>query len=74
MRRLLAAIAFLTRLPVPAGLTFDGADVGRSTLLFPIVGSIVYFAVGRPVRTAPSSTWRAGGGFPESTRPARAPE
>jgi hypothetical protein len=43
-------------------------------LLFPIVGSIVYFAVGRPVRTAPSSTWRAGGGFPESTRPARAPD
>jgi len=43
-------------------------------LLFPIVGSIVYFAVGRPVRTAPKSTWRAGSGFPEATRPPRAPD
>jgi len=43
-------------------------------LLFPIVGSIVYFAVGRPVKTAPRSNWRAGNGFPESTRPARAPD
>jgi hypothetical protein len=43
-------------------------------LLFPIVGSIVYFAVGRPVRTTPRTTWRMGGGFPESTRPARAPD
>jgi hypothetical protein len=43
-------------------------------LLFPIVGSIVYFAVGRPLTTAPRTAWRAGGGFPESTRPARAPD
>lgn len=43
-------------------------------LLFPIVGSIVYFAVGRPIRTAPRQTWRAGGGFPEATRPPRAPD
>jgi Phospholipase_D-nuclease N-terminal len=40
-------------------------------LLFPIVGSIAYFAAGRPVTTAPRSTWRAGGGFPEATRPPR---
>jgi cytochrome c-type biogenesis protein CcmH/NrfG len=38
-------------------------------LLFPLVGSIVYFVVGRPVQTAPKSTWPAGGGFPEATRP-----
>jgi|RhiMetdeSRZDD1v2_1073273.scaffolds.fasta_scaffold561671_2 Phospholipase_D-nuclease N-terminal len=38
-------------------------------LLFPLVGSIVYFAVGRPLTTAPRSTWAAGGGFPEATRP-----
>ena len=43
-------------------------------LLFPIVGSIVYFAVGRPLQAAPRSTWRAGGGFPEATRPAPAPD
>ena len=43
-------------------------------LLFPLVGSITYFVAGRPVTTAPKSTWRAGGGFPESTRPARAPD
>lgn len=43
-------------------------------LLFPIVGSIVYFAVGRPIQTAPRSTWRVGGGFPEATRPPRAPD
>jgi hypothetical protein len=43
-------------------------------LLFPYVGPIVYFAVGRPVTTASRSTWRAGGGFPEATRPSRAPD
>lgn len=43
-------------------------------LLFPIVGAIVYFAVGRPIRAVPGSTWRAGGGFPEATRPQRAPD
>ena len=43
-------------------------------LLFPLVGSIAYFAVGRPVKAVPQSTWRAGSGFPEPTRPARAPD
>jgi hypothetical protein len=43
-------------------------------LLFPIVGSIVYFAVGRPLQTTPRTTWRAAGGFPEATRPPRAPD
>jgi hypothetical protein len=43
-------------------------------LLFPLVGSIVYFAVGRPVTTTPRATWRPGGGFPEATRPPRAPD
>ena len=41
MRRLFAAVAFLTRLPVPSKLTFDGADVGRATLLFPVVGALL---------------------------------
>jgi cobalamin 5'-phosphate synthase/cobalamin synthase len=39
VRRLLAALSFLTRLPVP--LAFDDADVGRSTLAFPLVGALL---------------------------------
>jgi hypothetical protein len=38
-------------------------------LFFPLVGSIAWFAVGRPPATAaPANTWRVGGGFPESER------
>jgi len=41
-------------------------------LLFPLVGSIVYFAAGRPVQAAPKpGTWRSGHGFPEANRPQR---
>ena len=39
-------------------------------LLFPLVGPIVYFAVGRPVpTTARADVWRPGSGFPEVNRP-----
>lgn len=38
-RRLFAAIAFLTRAPLPAHWQFDAADVGRATPLFPLVGA-----------------------------------
>jgi cobalamin 5'-phosphate synthase/cobalamin synthase len=41
MRRLLAGIAFLTRLPVPARLAFDARDVARATLVFPVVGLLI---------------------------------
>lgn len=41
MRRLLAGIAFLTRVPVPARPPFDAADLGKATLLFPLVGAAV---------------------------------
>ena len=41
MRRLLAGISFLSRLPVPGNLTFDAADVGKATLLFPLVGALL---------------------------------
>jgi adenosylcobinamide-GDP ribazoletransferase len=41
MRRLLAGIAFLTRLPVPARLALDSADVAKATLLFPLVGALI---------------------------------
>jgi cobalamin 5'-phosphate synthase/cobalamin synthase len=41
MNRLFAAVAFLTRLPVPSRPAFDGADVGRATLLFPLVGALL---------------------------------
>jgi hypothetical protein len=41
-------------------------------LLFPLVGSIVYFVAGRPVQTAPKAgNWRTGHGFPEATKPPR---
>jgi hypothetical protein len=41
-------------------------------VLFPIVGSIVYFLGGRPVKPGSASgKWRAGGGFPEPPRPSR---
>jgi len=39
VRRLLAALAFLTRLPIP--LAFTDADVGRATLWFPAVGALL---------------------------------
>jgi adenosylcobinamide-GDP ribazoletransferase len=39
MKRLFAAIAFLTRAPLPAGWQFNAADVGRATLFFPLVGA-----------------------------------
>jgi cobalamin 5'-phosphate synthase/cobalamin synthase len=39
--RLIAATAFLTRLPMPRGLRFGAADVGRSTVFFPLVGALI---------------------------------
>jgi adenosylcobinamide-GDP ribazoletransferase len=41
MRRLLAAVAFLTRAPLPSRLVFDAADVGRAALFFPLVGALL---------------------------------
>jgi cobalamin 5'-phosphate synthase/cobalamin synthase len=41
MKRLLVAIAFLTRLPVPLPPSLDGAAVGRASLFFPAVGLLV---------------------------------
>jgi len=41
-------------------------------LFFPLLGSIAYFAAGRPVRSGPrAGSWRPGGGFPEAERPRR---
>src|SRR5215217_1906069 len=39
MKRLFAAIAFLTRAPLPSHWQFDAADVGRASLMFPVVGA-----------------------------------
>lgn len=39
MRRVAAAIAFLTRLPLPRRWEFGAADVGRATVFFPLVGA-----------------------------------
>ena len=41
MRRLFAAIAFLTRLPTPGRPAFDSTDVAKATLLFPLVGALI---------------------------------
>jgi len=41
IRRLLTAVAFLTRIPVNPDKPFDGSDVARSTLFFPLVGCLI---------------------------------
>lgn len=41
MTRLLVAVAFLTRLPIPLPASLDGRAVGRSSLFFPAVGLLV---------------------------------
>jgi adenosylcobinamide-GDP ribazoletransferase len=41
MRSLLAAVAFLTRLPVGRLILFDAADVARSAAWFPLVGLLL---------------------------------
>src|SRR5437763_15133036 len=38
-RAAVAAVAFLTRLPVGRSVTVDAADVGRGAVLFPVVGA-----------------------------------
>ncbi len=39
MKRLVAAVMFLTRLPVPGKWNLEGIDVGRATAFFPLVGA-----------------------------------
>jgi adenosylcobinamide-GDP ribazoletransferase len=39
MKRFLAAVAFLTRVPLPASWHFDAADVGRAAVCFPLIGA-----------------------------------
>ena len=46
MKRLLAAIAFLTRLPVGRWAAFDAADVARSAGWFPIIGALLGITYG----------------------------
>jgi adenosylcobinamide-GDP ribazoletransferase len=41
MKPLLAAIAFLTRLPVPGRWGFEAADIGRAARWFPLVGALI---------------------------------
>lgn len=41
MRRLLAGLAFLSRLPVPGAARYDAADLGKATLVFPLVGALL---------------------------------
>ena len=39
MSRLLAALAFLTRVPI--GKSFEGSEVGRAALFFPLIGAAI---------------------------------
>jgi adenosylcobinamide-GDP ribazoletransferase len=39
MRRLLAALAFLSRLPIPG--RYEAADIGRAALVFPLAGALL---------------------------------
>lgn len=41
MKRLVAAVTFLTRLQVPGDWNFDARDVGRSALFFPLIGAAI---------------------------------
>jgi len=41
VKRLLHAVAFLTRLPVPGPPIAGAADVGRAALFFPAVGALL---------------------------------
>ena len=41
IRQLAAAIAFLTRVPVPSRLVFEAKDVGRSARWFPFIGLMI---------------------------------
>lgn len=41
MKLFFAAMSFLTRLPVPRRFVFEAADVGRSTVFFPLVGALI---------------------------------
>ena len=44
-RGALAAVSFLTRVPVGRAIAFDGADVARGAPVFPLVGASVGGAV-----------------------------
>jgi cobalamin 5'-phosphate synthase/cobalamin synthase len=41
IRQLAAAIAFLTRVPVPSSMVFGAKDVGRSSRWFPLIGLMI---------------------------------
>jgi adenosylcobinamide-GDP ribazoletransferase len=41
IRQLAAAIAFLTRVPVPSSMIFGAKDVGRSSRWFPLIGLMI---------------------------------
>lgn len=41
IRRVLTAVAFLTRIPVNPAIPFDGEDVARASLFFPLIGCLL---------------------------------
>src|SRR2546430_17655970 len=46
LRAAVAAVTFLTRIPLGRRVALDEADVARGALLFPVIGSGVRAAVG----------------------------
>src|SRR5262249_2024460 len=41
MKRFVAAVMFLTRLPVPGHWNIDASDVGRASAFFPLIGAAI---------------------------------
>jgi cobalamin 5'-phosphate synthase/cobalamin synthase len=41
VKRLVTALAFLTRAPLPSGLTVDAKGMGQSSMMFPLVGALL---------------------------------
>ena len=41
IKRLICAVAFLTRIPIPRKYVFGAEDVGKSTVFFPLVGGVL---------------------------------
>ena len=48
IRRVLTAVAFLTRIPVNPAIPFDGEDVARASLFFPLSLSCLVLLVQWP--------------------------
>ncbi len=62
MKRFVVAISFLTRIPIPPNLIFEAKDVGRATLVFPLVGALLGL-----IQVLFLKAFEFGGFFPNSS-------